>query len=106
MVNSSDFILTRFLDANRCPLRSKTLCGNTRGGSRRHTLESQCIARGIVPEKMRSLQWQFWAIFATDEPALELIAATGVSYSKAACEAKMRILESKFPNIAVAETFQ
>jgi hypothetical protein len=46
---------------------------------------------------MRSLPWQFWAIFAADDPRAELSAATGVSYSKAACEGKMEALESTFP---------
>jgi hypothetical protein len=40
---------------------------------------------------MRSLQWQFWAIFAADHAPMELIQAMGVSYSKTACAAKMRI---------------
>jgi hypothetical protein len=60
----------------------------------------QCIARGIVPRKKRSLQWQFWVIFAADDPPAELIAATGVSYSGTAREARMCVLESTFPNIA------
>jgi hypothetical protein len=97
--------LTRFLHANRYPsaikrgagFRSKTLLRNTRASSRRHAIESQCIARCIVPRKIRSLQWQFWAISAADAPPLELIEATGVRYSGTACEVKMRTLESTFP---------
>jgi hypothetical protein len=66
----------------------------------------QCLARRIVPAEMQSLQWQFWAIFAASDSPVELIQVTGVSYAGTACEVKMPILESTFPNIAVAETFQ
>jgi hypothetical protein len=55
---------------------------------------------------MRSLQWQFWAIFAASDSLVEPIQVIGVSYAGTACEVKMPILESTFPNIAVAETFQ
>jgi hypothetical protein len=61
--------------------------------------------RGIVPEKKRSHPWQFWAIFAADDPLAEPDAGAGVSYSKAAWEVKMEALESTFPLHRCAETF-
>jgi hypothetical protein len=46
---------------------------------------------------MRSLQWQFWAIFAADDPPVELIVALDVSYSGTGRDVKMQTLESTFP---------
>jgi hypothetical protein len=47
---------------------------------------------------MRSLQWQFWAIFAADDPPVELIVALDVSYSGTGRDVKMQTLESTFPS--------